>query len=159
MACDLTHSDFEFAGTRDADNPAVPNMVDVGLVSYPDGHGLEFQGLGVVTVLARPLDVATLIHSTSIFGEYIRIPRAAILDVISIQSNYPGASFPPCSRLLPPIVDRRWSEARGTDDLLEYRYSLSRRPAAGVPGPAVLWWTRDSYSDFARTLRNPDSAP
>ncbi len=60
---DLSGADFEFFGNGDVDNPAVPNMIDVGLEPFFLGHGvlfLPFGGGAEVPFIAEPVDIAGL---------------------------------------------------------------------------------------------------
>lgn len=86
LAFDLSRSDFEFRGGADVDNPAVPDMLcvgprDGGMVT---GHGLSFYTSDPVLPLAGALDVAALPRVTAaVGGKWVRIPRDAILDVVT----------------------------------------------------------------------------
>lgn len=154
-ALDLSAADFEFSGSADVDNPAAPNLLDIGLISYIDGHGLEFSGLGIVAVLALPLDPSQLSVGNAGGADYVRIPRSLILDVLTLRSNFANATAAECPRLVAPNIDREWSSVRGTDERVEHQYSVSRRMALAIGGRPVFWHTRDSHSDFERTSRTP----
>lgn len=155
---DLRSADFEFGGHLDADNPAVPNLVEVGLRVDPFGHGLVFPGLSTVTVVARALSVAQLERAHFAEADYARIPRDAILDVLSLRSRF-DAGFPPCPRLVNNRFDRAESYVRGTDEIEERFYSVSRR-AIPPPGPGlVLQHSRSGVADLVRTVRNPGQIP
>jgi hypothetical protein len=154
-ALDLSHADFEFRGSGDVDNPAVPDLTDLSLAPYPDGHGLEFQGLAIIAVVALPLDPANLVRGNAGGGEYVRIPKARIVDILTLRSNF-ATGFTECSPLVAAGIDREWSDVRGTDYRDEHRHSVSRRVAGqGLSGRPLLWYTRSSFADFERTLRSP----
>ena len=57
-AIDLRSANFEFTAPVDVDNPAVPNMIDVGIINL--NHGLRWDLVVAVVVVALPADVATL---------------------------------------------------------------------------------------------------
>jgi hypothetical protein len=154
---DLRSADFEFTGVPDVDNPAVPNMIDVGLVNLE--HGLRWDVLASVVVVALPADVAALPHgrprpeSTT---DWVRVPREKILDALWIRPNYAGATYPECLRLVNRNFDRQGAAMRGTDEIAEVNYSLSRRILPFVVnGRRVLQHTRTGNADFIRTVRNP----
>jgi hypothetical protein len=152
---DLSHAGFEFSGLADADNPAVSNMIDIGLISYQSGHGSQFNGLVNVPFISRSVSVPSLPRALGPQGnsEWARFPADAIVDALAIGTNY----LPPAGSLdCPPLVngrfDRKESRARGTDDSDEYEKSLSRRH---IPGTNLLQWTRSGNADFVRTTRTP----
>jgi hypothetical protein len=154
-ALDLSHVGFEFSGLADADNPAVPNLIDVGLIPHSDGHGLTYFGLVNVPFIARSVSVPSLTRALGPQGntEWARFPADAIIDALAIGTNYPP---PPGPADCPPLVntkfDRKESRARGIDDVIEYLYSLSRRH---IPGTNLLQWTRSGNADFVRSSRTP----
>jgi hypothetical protein len=159
-AIDLSGADYEFTGSPDVDNPAAPNLHDIGLISNPLGHGLQFGGLAHVAVLVLPVDPATLeIHHSSETASYARLPRALVLDAVWIGSNYAEPSSPECPRLVHRVFDRAAVRARGTDEVAEYQFSVSRRPAGGSGPRLVLQHTRTGFADFARTSRTPGVVP
>ncbi|MCG8468813.1 MAG: DUF4876 domain-containing protein [Gemmatimonadetes bacterium] len=81
---DLSGADFELFGPGDVDNPDAANVGEVGLEPYFSGHGLRYF-ISHTLFLAAPRDVTSF--ETGIlqaFGEeFVRVPAAAILDVIS----------------------------------------------------------------------------
>ena len=150
---DLRGADFEFSGISDADNPDVPNMLDVGIQSHSDGHGLYFQGNASVLVIAMPVAVAGLTVRHFAEASYARLPRDHILDVLWVRSNYLDSPYAECPRLVGELFDRAGSLARGTDEAAEGSFSLSRRSVPGPPA-SVLQHTRSSAADFVRTRRS-----
>ena len=154
---DLSQADFEFAGTADVDNPAVPNMIDIGPSSHSDGHGIYFPLNAAVAVLALPVDVATLARRTHVgTTDYVRIPKDKVLDVLWIESAYHDPAFIECPRLVNSAFDRAASAARGADDAVEWAFSLSRSGLSGA-GSVTLQHTRSGFADFVRTSRTPGS--
>jgi hypothetical protein len=85
---DLSGADFESIGTQDPDNPAVPNMIDVGFQPWRSatGHGMFFSpGIYFLTV---PLDLSQLpAEEVPTFGtrEHRGFPAGAVLDVAVFQ--------------------------------------------------------------------------
>lgn len=158
---DLRGADFEFTGPGDVDNPSVPNMINAGPLTID--HGLNWAPLAALAIVALPTDVEALPRlrprpeSTS---DWVRLPRERILEVLWIRSNYAASQYRECPRLVHPVFDREGADMRGTDEVIELQYSLSRRP---VPFEAkdreVLQHTRTGAADFIRTPRNPFGAP
>ena len=152
---DLSHAGFEFSGLADADNPAVPNMIDIGLIAHSDGHGLTYFGLVNVPFISRSVSVPSLTRALGPQGntEWARFPADAIIDALAIGTNYPPPpGFADCPPLVNARFDRKESRARSTDDFVEYVFSLSRRH---ISGTNLLQWTRSGNADFIRTSRTP----
>ncbi len=157
---DLRGADFEFfGGAGDVDNPAVPNIPDVGL-PVPLGHGLAFNNLANVVILARPLDVAALVRKpiTADAAQWARIPADKIVDVVSTRSMY-RAQYPECDRIISPAFDRESVQLIGNtqgDDSLAYRRLAT---PLTLDGRAVLQDTRWSALDFKVSQRSPFARP
>lgn len=85
---DLSNADFELLGSGDVDNPDVPNLVEVGLRSWPHGHGLLFYD-GHSLFIANEVDVPSLeraVRTTSAGdSELLRVPAADLLDVMFLE--------------------------------------------------------------------------
>ena len=159
---DLSHADFDFyGGPADPINPAVPNMIDT-LSIGPDltGHGLIFENLGSVAVLAHPYNLTTAARSRDPTGaEYAKVPTDLIVDVVSLWPNYVG-TYSRCSTIINRVLDRDPFDGRGYNENVEYYYSVSRRAIPGIlAGHTVLQVTHNSASDFVRTLRSPGVVP
>jgi hypothetical protein len=155
---DLSRADFEFVGTADVDNPAVPNLEDLSLHTSPSGHGLSFWTNVVVPFLARPLDVAALVRRAPDGGKFsARIPRAAVVDVFTLGTYY-LAGLPDCPPLVTPLVDRQESRVRGSDEAVEFGYSVARQ-VAPVGSGQRLQSSRSSYADLIRGVRSPGAVP
>jgi hypothetical protein len=159
VGVDLRNAAFESAGHLDADNPAVPNLVEVGLTVHESGHGLTFRGTSVVTILAAAGDPATFARARFAEADYLRIPRTLILDVLWVESPW-DVGVPPCPRLVNPAFDRQGSRDRGTDEIAASQVSLSRLPslAAGLGG-TTLRHTRTGALDFTQTARSLGVVP
>ena len=154
----LSGADFEFEGLLDADNPAVPNVIDIGRVSYPSGHGIRFGSAVAVPFVALPVDISSLPiafpFGTTSNSSYVRFPAERILDAVSIGTKY-LAGAPDCPPLVNARFDRAASRARGTgDEIQEYSFSLSRRLSPVLSsGRLVLQHSRSAYADFLRTSK------
>ena len=159
-AIDLSAADYEFSGGVDVDNPAAPNLRDIGLISYPDGHGLKYAGIAHVAVLALSVEPSDLpVYRPGSTAAFARLPRSRIVDAVWIGGNYPGPSYQECPRLVHRVFDRAASLARGTDEVAEYQFSLSRRPVGGSRSRTMLQHTRTGFADFVRTARTPGVVP
>jgi hypothetical protein len=159
LGLDLRDADFEFyAGASDVDNPAVPNAVEVGVGSSPEGHGLLWPGLGGVAWVARPFDRTTM-HTDIIVGRtWARIPANALLDVAADKTTYQGA-YPQCAWLVHPRFDRQPIHLLGAnlwDDTLAYR---RRSLPFTIGGHVVLQHTRTSAWDFGIVPLSPFAKP
>lgn len=161
-ALDLRGADFEFVGDPDADNPSVPNAVDDGPRSHSGGHGLFWPKGAFVLAVAAPLDATVLPRMTEPSAQQYpqqRIPRQALLDAFSAVSSYPPP-FPECPQLVHANIDRSPSRGRGTEEAIEYGYSLSRRATPlSSGGRPILQYTRTGAFDLIRTPRSPGRYP
>ena len=158
---DLSGADFEFKGFSDADNPAVPNSIDIGVGPTPDGHGLSFFGLGVVPFLTAPLDPATLVlqqvpGTPSI--TYALIPAGEIRHVMAIKRAY-DTGYPECGKIVADRFDRqpiKFFAGRADDATKSYQ----RRVAfVSATGRKVLQVTRTTAADFVVAARTPGRIP
>jgi hypothetical protein len=159
---DLSHADFEFAGSADVDNPDVPNLVDVGLASHSDGHGLYWQGLAAVVVVSLPVDVPQLAREVLPLGTvaFAKLPASRILDALALRPNYSNSPYPECDPLVNQAFDRAASDVRGKDGAVEVMWSVSRRLVPDLNlGHAILQATRSGYADYVRTRRSLGAAP
>jgi len=157
---DLSHADFEFTGTADADNPGVPNTVSIGLGDYVHGHGLYLNDIdGEVVFIALPVDVAALPQTSNHI--VARVPRARILDVISLLATF-QFSYPLCPQLVHRNFDRYrarlmadepWNQSPGL-------HSVQRKAAyTRADGRKILQHTRTTNADFFWGLRTPFRLP
>ena len=155
-APDLSHADFELSGAADVDNPAVPNLVSVGIrgSSY---NGFVFSVLAGVAFLSLPVEPAEL-RPTVIPGltySYERYPRAKLLDVVTYFTNWDRNTSPPCPRMVHPEIDQEPARAWGsTDYAVEYQQSLHRVPLRPGAWPR-LQHIRNSAADFVVGQRSP----
>ncbi|MGI8844022.1 MAG: DUF4876 domain-containing protein [Gemmatimonadaceae bacterium] len=160
LAYDLSAADFEFRGNSDVDNPAVPDMVSVGPRDggTPTGHGLSFYNSSPVVALAEALDVSTLPRVTAaVGGEWVRIPRTAILDVLSWTYGQ-APTAPSCG---PPVHDSLdGQQARLIGNWSVDLRSITRRSVSlTADGRPVLLRTRSSANDFVAAQPSPGRVP
>lgn len=106
---DLTGANFEIEGAGVADNPAVPDLSEVGPIRFlVDGVVPPLTAAGRVLFLAEPTDVSALPVSYRDFTGrgYVRIPAAQIVDVAALDRLWPDndVESPPCD----PMVSKRF---------------------------------------------------
>ncbi len=158
---DLSHADFEGIGSADVDNPNVPNTITIGQHSWYAEHGMLFWGvLSDVVVLSLPVDIAALPTEVLSNGRpFARIPRAGILDVVSLLGNWHGFEYPFCPHMVHSTFDR--SAARLiVFEVQAGAYSIQRKVALVRPdGRKILQDTRTSHADLFYGLRTPFQLP
>ena len=154
---DLSHADFEIRGVRGADNPAIPNMVDVGwqpFVTSLGGAALSDLTAGNVGFfVARPFDPGELPIMYRDFASrgYHRIPRDLLLDVVGRAEIFATLEreTPPCVPLLHPDFDRYpggfLTVALGAE---LSRLSFQRRVLRSEGGRDILSNSNTSAVDF-----------
>lgn len=156
---DLTGADFEFfGGGSDVDNPAVPNMIDIGLGRWPTGHGLSYVLTAQVPVITHSVDVGSLpIDREPDTGrQYVRLPAATIVDAASFMSDA-ASSYERCPALLNAFFDKGY----GTR-VSEFDYTLSnqRKILLELPdGRKVLQDVNWSLIDFEHQERTFGTLP
>jgi hypothetical protein len=166
---DLSHANFDFAGTADVTNPSVPNTVVLGPNgpwggSYSDigGHGMILNwGITTEVVVAMPVDTATLPRQVIFWGPAERIPRDRILDVFTIY--WPGLAGPMCPHLVNSAFDRApgpfFINSVGNEGDAG-RWSLHRKVAfIRADGRPILQNTRSTAADYLLGLRTPFQLP
>ena len=163
---DLSHADFEVRGAFSADNPAVPDMIDVGL--EPFVHVLGLTPLGwwkIGFFLARPFDPGALpIMYRDLGGrDNVRVPRDLLLDVAGRASVYPDLERerPACVPLLHRDFDRYeggfLSTAVGGES--RRRLSFQRRVLRSEGGRDILSNSNTSAVDFVLADLTPGVQP
>ena len=157
---DLSGADFEIRPSGAADNPSVPNLINVG----EEPWRLGFSALtGAATYfLADPVDLEALpaLVRDHTGRDYIRLPADAILDVISKASVYPDSDieFPPCDPMIHDRFDRyeaalvEIGEGAGITNLSYQRLVL--RTEGGID---LLQDTNTSAADFIMAPHAPGS--
>lgn len=155
-APNLSGADFEFRGNADVDNPSVPDMIPIGLLASPAGHGLALsQG---VVFIAEPVVTAELerAREPDTGREWARIPANRILDVV-VHTDDSDPTFPLCPTVIHPAFDRAW--VRGLEHF-DPDLSLQRRPLLRLDdGRVVLQHTRTSRADFTTGPLRPGDVP
>ncbi len=160
-ALDLRGADFEFIGSSDVDNPAVPNMIERGVREYFLGHGLMWgNSLAAVVALSLPGTSASFARANlpPNATEHIRLPRERILDLFTTISTWMSLQQPPiavCTELVNSAMDRKYGLFM-VDEPDAHLVSFSRRVLRTLPdGRHILQSTRTSANDFQRTSRTP----
>jgi hypothetical protein len=150
-AHDLSGADFELvSATGGVDNPAVPNLVDIGTQPHPLGHGLYFNTQTVFFLAAAQDDTKLLrMREPNYPYEYARIPFNTILDsgIVVVESFLAGELVsPPCRELVHATTDRGYALNLRFD---QPHLSLHRRPLLTAPdGRTILQHTGNSGVDF-----------
>lgn len=149
---DLSRADFEFLGTNDVDNPAVPNLISVGPHLDRGSHGLIDQGFVGVPLVAGQIDLDSLPRRT-IFEpqelEHVRLPRNSLLD---LGHFIWFGGLPVCDRVVDPSLDGAAASINAGDEAR----SMQRRVLVWNPdGTAILQDTNTSSRDFAEAPISP----
>jgi len=159
---DLSHADFEFIGEADVDNPSVPNLVDIGVASFPwFGHGPIFAlNAEAVPFVALPIDVQALPRQRIPTGEeYVRVPRDRLLDVVAGNPTF-QFQWVPCPHLVHGNFDRHPARMLTLAYKVVEVLSAHRKAAVVRPdGRVVLQHTRSGIADFYLAPRTPWSLP
>ena len=161
---DLTHADFELLGPADVDNPAVPNMPDIGLEYDRYGHGMTLGPFNTY-FLSQPVDIETLPRASPwappYVREYVRFPREALLDVLAAQENHAlhEQKYLHCLEQVHRDYDRLaggFTKGAGAD----LEYSVQRLVIDTTPdGRAILQDTNTSGVDLVRALYTVGTLP
>ncbi|MFQ5705485.1 MAG: DUF4876 domain-containing protein, partial [Gemmatimonadales bacterium] len=163
---DLSGADFEFFGPTDVDNPAVHNMIDVGLAPWIMGHGLFFLPLGAgseVPFIADPVDISALpveLDPDDISGSpraFVRYPGDKILDIATFRDRLNSELDAECLRMVNVKFDRVEGYFLPSTNAA---VSTHRRVAGfRANGQAILQRTRTSAADFMVGPFNPGIPP
>lgn len=158
---DLRGADFEVAPEAGADNPAVPNMREVGLAPFVPHWMLAVR---FTYFLSTPLDPRALpIAFRDRNGrDYVRVPRAAVLDAATSFALWPDQDrdHPPCIPMVHPVFDRYEGGLFEIGPGVEQgTNSLQRIFLRSGPGGGVLQNTNTSAVDFALAPRTPGWVP
>ena len=157
---DLSGADFEIGvGWASADNPDVPNMVDIGLrpfvVNWPIGDEPQF--------IATPTDPSALDRYTDPYtGQvWIRIPGENIIDATTGVIDYTKSGYvasPRCGQALHPAFERLPGPANSHEDF--YAGLSAQRLVLRIDdGRVILRDTNTSMADFKKTERTPGWIP
>ncbi|MGD2216068.1 MAG: DUF4876 domain-containing protein [Gemmatimonadales bacterium] len=160
---DLSQADFELLGPADVDNPAVPNMPDIGLEYDRRGHGMSLRDF-CTYFLSQPVDIESLPRASPWAPEfdlaYVRFPRAAVLDVLAVQDNdaLHEQNYLHCLQQ----VHRNFDRLAGgfTEGGVDLEYSVQRLVIDTTPdGRAILQDTNTSAVDLVRALYTVGTLP
>jgi hypothetical protein len=158
---DLSGADFELEGTGDVDNPAIPNLPEVGVEPWFLGHGLRFF-INDIFFLAERLDPALLerrVWRHKSDETYLRIPADALLDVMATEEDdaLNDARYSYCF----PFVHRNFDRLPGgfVKNGEDLEYSVQRLVIGTVNGRKILQDTNTSAVDLVRALYTPGTIP
>lgn len=159
---DLRGADFEIIGQGAADNPAVPNLREVGQTPFILSGTVSplASGLGVL-FLAEPTDVGSLpISFRDHTGRgYVKIPAERIIEAVAFQSLWPDndRESPPCEPMTAPRFDRyefaRLEIGFGVD-IVNLAYQRVFLQSA-----SFLQNTNTSAADFVLAPHTPGTVP
>jgi hypothetical protein len=156
---DLSSADFEFLGSNDVDNPAVPNMRNFPGWSDPAaviGHGPRW--ISEISVfLAEPVNPDSLVRDNLPVQNpvHLRVPWDRILDVLT-SGRVPEMATTYCANFVHPSFDG------GFALLVDYstEHSLSRKSLPGAPPElGLLQRTKVSAVDFHHAPPSPGRVP
>jgi hypothetical protein len=157
---DLRDADFEIPPSGVADNPEVPNMLDVGPVSFSPPL---FSNVRSPKFLAEPVDVDALpvIWRDDRARPHVGVPREKLLDVVLTELVWPEADLerPECIPRFHRVYDR-YPAFFLTDADAERIKSMQRRVLRTGPGGwPILMNTRTSAVDLREIRRTPGELP
>lgn len=158
---DLSDADFEVGGWRSANNPAVPDMLDVGLAAW-------FPSTLVITgdlfYLAEPMNPRELpiVWRDPQGRGYVHVPAASVIDAVAFFALSPDQDreHPPCIPLASPVFERYEGGLHEiglgvtTPDEPLQRFVLRTEG-----GRAILQNTNTSAVDFGRLPHTPGWVP
>lgn len=159
---DLRGADFEIGVPGFADNPSVPDMLDVGRASFFTNLLLNTNR---VYFLAAPFDPGSLpVEWRHPSGRgFVRVPLSLMHDVAASVSIWPDddAQNPPCVPVVHPDVDRfpggfKEIGFEAPDNRLRSFQREVLRTEGGIP---VLMDTRTSAADFSIMRVTPGTLP
>ena len=162
---DLSGADFEIALPGLADNPAVPNMLDVGIdpLGGP-GRWTALLATRWAYFLAEPLSPASLPVSwrDRNGNPWVKAPAEKLYDVVATDAIWPDRNLdgPPCIPRISPVFDRYASFNQiGFDvDASEKAFeSFQRRVLRSEGGRLILQDTNTSAVDFEVGTKTPGS--
>jgi hypothetical protein len=153
---DLSDADFELRAPKAADNPDVPNLVEVGPSSLVSIDPSVYAPL----FLARPVELGGLPSWVDPYSglRYLRVPGESIVDAVvgTYDLSYAGNETTElCLEALHANFERLpgpglWPGANGNAD-----YSIQRRVLGVQDGQFLLQDTNTSMADFVRARGTP----
>ncbi len=156
---DLSGADFEIHPVGAADNPSVPNMINVGTEPWRSTYLLA---TGDTYFLSEPADVAAL---PTAFRDhtgrgYVQLPADGIIDAVSfVGLNLDSdREFPPCA----PMINQRFDryelavlEFGLVGEVEETNISYRRLGLRSEGGRTILQDTGTTAADFIMTDHTP----
>ena len=136
---DLSNADFELLGFGDVDNPAVPNLVEIGLRSWPHGHGLLFYHTHSLFI-ANELDPSSLERAVRHLprgdSETIRVPDTDLIDVMWMERDdaLQDQRYERCDGVVHGTFDQLGGGFLPTNDLSTSAQRIRLPGAAGAAG-------------------------
>lgn len=168
MLLDLSDAEFEIGSPARANNPAVPDMIDVGLEPFvpPPPFPSPLIDLSRPFFLAEPLDVGSLPVAWRDFRGrgWVLIPAEAILESIALKNLWPDQdreSFP-CIPMVHPRFDRYEGGFLNISfgiDPADQDFSYVRRALRTEGGRVVLQNVNTSATDFFLGPHTPGALP
>ena len=158
---DLSGADFEIGGAGTADNPAVPNMRDVGLEGFRISR---LFATNFLYFLSEPFDISTLPVQYRAFDgrDYRLVPREKLIEVVVLKSIWPDKDVerPPCGLMTHRDFDRYeggfFEIGFDVDPNAEATRSVERKILRmASDGRMILMNTNTSAVDFFVGTRTP----
>lgn len=160
---DLSGADFEISGPGLADNPAVPNMRDVGIESiHAPVNWQRLRGIRDPYFISDPIDPPSMpiMWRDKRGNGFVRVAADRLHEVIISSNVWPDSDieFPPCIQIIHPRFDRyEMLRDIGFDvDSNEQAFkSLVRRVLRTEGGRLILQNTNTSRVDFFVGTKTP----
>jgi len=157
---DLSGADFEIGGGRNADNPAVPNMLQRGLEPW---YASFFLPVNSILFLSDPIDLQSqpiAFRGTDGSG-YVRAVAEGLHDVTAFKAIWPDRNleYPPCI----PMVHSSFDRYEG--GLFEIGFGVSdptqslQRVLLRIDGGRPVLDTNTSAVDFVFAEQTPGRIP
>ena len=152
-------ADFEFPFQDRADNPAVPNLIEVGLNPVTGSRNMRFHALFDVPFIMDGADIASLERATPKYqGEFALVPSELIIDLAAFTSSYyevPRSAL--CYTQVSTALDHL-SGVLGPDESQSDGHLISIHRKR-LPGSSKLQRTRTTQADFIESARSPGRVP
>ncbi len=157
---DLRDADFEIPPSGVADNPEVPNMLDVGPERFIPGL---LSSVVSPRFLAEPLDVEALpiIYRDRRSRAYLGVPREKVLDVNMTEYRRVQSDLehPDCRPAIHRVYDQYPAFVISGEDPGKVKSMQRRVLRTGPGGWPILMNTRTSAVDLREVRRTPGELP